>query len=107
MLDCCILDVNDVSVKSLDEFRAKTRQELQETRIDTNYNLVSNSCTTAQLAAVEKSSRIINTNISFHNIPAGQAKVMDANEEAFIDPSLEEINKEDNSGAKQMTGKWK
>ncbi|AAK77835.1 ORF166 [White spot syndrome virus] len=105
LLDCCILDVNDVSVKSLDEFRAKTRQELQETRIDTNYNLVSNSCTTAQLAAVEKSSRIINTNISFHNIPAGQAKVMDANEEAFIDPSLEEINKEDNSGAKQMTGK--
>nr|BDT63579.1 MAG: wsv343-like protein [Pasiphaea japonica whispovirus] len=94
ILDCCILHDDDVTSKSFSEFWRKTRQEHQETKTNTTFNLASNSCTTVQLAECNKAARMINTNVSFHYT---ESALDELNDEEQIDPSLDPKNcKEDN-----------
>nr|BDT63124.1 MAG: wsv343-like protein [Sicyonia whispovirus] len=87
ILDCFVLEDGDITAGSVYEFLYKTRRDLPGASVDTNFSLASNSCTSSQLARLNKASRVLDTNISFLVSPNSTATSLEDNDEGTIDLS--------------------
>nr|BDV50171.1 MAG: wsv343-like protein [Chiromantes dehaani nimavirus] len=104
ILDCCILEDEDVTVRSISALYSTVRSEFTLEKADYSYILTSNSCTNSQLAKIKSASRLLNCNVSSHDTST-VASAIDADEEAIIDPSRDTVMSAADAEVRKSGGK--